>query len=73
MTEETKSRFPNLGTGRQLIENIDYLVIVVSAIMVSAGIGLGSFVPGTIILSVLGSFFIMVGIAVYLLLQLKEA
>lgn len=71
MTEGAKKLF-DLGTGRQRIENLNYLLIVVSAVMVSLGIGLGSFVPGTIILSVLGSLFIMIGIAVYLLLQFRK-
>ena len=71
MTEGAKKLF-DLGTGRQRIENLDYLFIAFSAVMVCLGIALGTVVPGLIILSVLGSFFVMAGIAAYLLLQLRD-
>jgi hypothetical protein len=64
MTDEVKIDFAKL-------EKIDFVLIVVSAMMIAAGIGLGSFVPGTIILSILGSFFIMVGIFLYIAMQFK--
>jgi hypothetical protein len=54
---------------REFIENISFLIIVISAIMVSAGIGLGSFVQQTVFLAIIGAFFVMVGIAVYIISQ----
>jgi len=54
---------------REFIENISFLIIVISATMVSTGIGLGSFIQGTILISVFGAFFVMVGIVVYIISQ----
>jgi hypothetical protein len=65
MTDEVKLDLAKL-------ENIDFALIVVSSIMIVAGIGFGSFVPGTIVLSILGSFLIMVGIILYIAMQFKS-
>ncbi|MEM5778442.1 MAG: hypothetical protein QXK49_02350 [Candidatus Aenigmatarchaeota archaeon] len=54
---------------REFLENISFLIIVISALMVSAGIGLGSFIQGTIIIAIFGAFFVMVGIIVYIISQ----
>jgi len=54
---------------RDYIENISFLIIVISAIMVSIGIGIGSFIQGTIFIAVFGAFFVMVGIVVYIISQ----
>jgi len=54
---------------RESIENISFLIIVASAVMVSAGIGLGSFIQGTIFMAVFGAFFVMVGIVAYIASQ----
>jgi len=54
---------------RDFIENISFLIIVISAIMVSAGIGLGSFIQGTVFIAVFGAFFVMVGIIIYIASQ----
>jgi len=72
--EEHKERFNfkkwiKGSNKRESAENISFLVIVVSAIMVSAGIGLGSFVQGTVFIAVFGAFFVMVGIVVYIISQ----
>jgi hypothetical protein len=54
------------------LENIDFFMIVISSILVALGISLGSFIPGTIVLSIIGAFFAMVGIVVYMILQFRE-
>jgi hypothetical protein len=54
---------------KEYIENISFLIIVISAIMVSAGIGLGSFIQGTVFTAVFGAFFVMVGIVIYMISQ----
>ena len=65
MTDEVKIDIAKL-------ENIDFALIVVSSIMIAAGIGLGSFVPGTIILSIIGSFLVMIGIFLYIAMQFRS-
>ena len=57
---------------REYIENVSFVIILVSAIMVSSGIGLGSFIQGTIVLAILGSFFVMIGIVIYIISQFIE-
>jgi hypothetical protein len=56
-------------TQREKLENISYLIIFISAIMVSAGIGIGAFVQGTVFVAVIGAFFVMVGIFAYIASQ----
>jgi len=57
---------------KEVFENVSFYVIVISAIMVAAGIGLGSFIQYTIVISVLGAFFVMVGIVIYIASQFME-
>jgi fatty acid desaturase len=61
-----KIRGSNTG---ETLENVSFYVIVISAIMVAIGVGLGSFIQGTILLSVLGAFFVMIGIIIYIISQ----
>ncbi|OGI12605.1 hypothetical protein A3K64_00955 [Candidatus Micrarchaeota archaeon RBG_16_36_9] len=74
--EESKGRFNLLkirgANGKETLENISFLVIVISAIMVSIGIGFGSFIQGTVFISVFGAFFVIVGIVVYMISQFIE-
>jgi len=51
---------------KETLENTSYIVIFVSTLMVSAGIGLGSFIQGTAFISVVGALFVMVGIVAYI-------
>jgi len=53
----------------EYIENISFVIILISAVMFSSGIILGSFIQGTILLSVFGSFLVMAGIIVYMISQ----
>lgn len=68
--EETKTNLPK-GKNKSL-ENISFYIIVISAIMVSVGIGIGSFIPGTIFIGSLGAFFVMIGIVFYIISQFSE-
>ena len=54
---------------KEFIENISFLIIALSAILVSAGIGLGSFIQGTVFIAVFGAFFFMIGAVAYLASQ----
>ena len=53
----------------EYVENISFVIILVSAVMFSLGILLGSFISGITIISVLGSFLVMIGIIVYMISQ----
>lgn len=54
---------------KEFAENASFLIIVISAVMVSGGIGLGTFFAETIIVAIIGAFFVMVGIIVYIASQ----
>jgi F0F1-type ATP synthase assembly protein I len=58
---------------KEYIENISFVIIVISGILVALGIGIGSFIQGTILIASLGSFFVMVGIVIYIISQFIEA
>ena len=68
--EEIRIGLPKLGN--KSLENISFYIIVISAIMVSVGIGIGSFIPGTILIASFGAFFVMVGIVMYMISQFLE-
>ncbi|NIM47341.1 MAG: hypothetical protein GTN40_04265 [Candidatus Aenigmarchaeota archaeon] len=69
-SEEVKINLTRFGKNkRDVLENISFIIILISAIMFSVGIGLGSFVQGTVFLSVFGSFFVMIGIVIYIISQ----
>jgi len=55
---------------REKIENISFLIIVASAIMIAGGIALGSFIQGAVYIAMAGAFFVMFGIVVYIISQL---
>jgi len=72
-SEEMRFNLTKLGKNKkEVLENISLVITVISAILFSIGIGLGSFIQGTIILSVFGSFFIMIGIMIYIISQFIE-
>lgn len=56
-------------SNREYVENVSFVIIFASAIMVASGIALGSFVQGTILIASFGSFFVMVGIVAYIASQ----
>ena len=78
-TEETKVETPKekdsflsrmKGKNRkEYVENISFVIIVISGIMVALGIAVGSFIQGTILIASFGSFLVMIGIATYILSQ----
>ncbi len=69
-SEEIKINLTRFGkTNKQILENLSFLIVLISSVLFFAGIGLGSFVQGTIFLSAFGSFFIMIGIIIYIISQ----
>jgi CHASE2 domain-containing sensor protein len=61
------------GKNRQEhLENISFVILVLAAFLVMSGIGLGSFVYGTVLLAMFGAFLILVGIIVYIISQFLE-
>jgi predicted phage tail protein len=72
-SEEVKVNLTRLGKNKkEVLENISFIIIVISSILFAVGIGIGSFIQGTIFLSVIGSFFVMVGIVTYIASQFLE-
>ena len=57
---------------KEYVENISFLIIVISGVLVALGIGLGSFIQGTIVMGIIGSFLVMVGIVTHILSQFIE-
>lgn len=60
------------ATQRETIENSSYLLIIVSAVAVATGIGLGSFVHGTIYIAVAGAALFLPAIVLFIISQLLE-
>jgi len=60
------------ATQRETIENSSFLLMVVSAVMVAIGIGLGSFVKYTVYFAVFGAAILLVGIVLFIISQLME-
>jgi hypothetical protein len=72
-SEDIKLNLTNWGKNtREVLENVSFFIIVISAIAVSIGIGIGSFIQGTVLISVIGSFFVMAGIVIYIASQFIE-
>lgn len=59
-------------TTAQTLENISYLLIIISAVAVAIGIGLGSFVRGTIYIAVAGAALFLPAIAIFIISQLLQ-
>jgi len=71
--EGIKLNLTNWGKNtKEVLENISFFIIVISAIAVSIGIGIGSFIQGTVLMAVIGSFFVMAGIVIYIVSQFIE-
>ncbi len=61
------------GRSRQEhLENISFVVLVLAAFLVMVGIGLGSFIYGTVLLAMFGAFLVLVGIVIYIVSQFLE-
>ena len=54
------------------LENADFFMIVISSILITTGVSLGTFIPGTITLAIIGSFLALAGIVIYMIIQFKE-
>jgi hypothetical protein len=72
-SEGIKLNLTNWGKNtKEVLENVSFFIIVISAIAVSVGIGIGSFIQGTVLIAVTGSFFVMAGIVIYIISQFIE-
>jgi hypothetical protein len=72
-SEGIKLNLTNWGKNtKEVLENVSFFIILISAIAVSIGIGIGSFIQGTVLISVIGSFFVMAGIVIYIASQFIE-
>lgn len=60
------------ATTRETLENVSYLLIIISAIAVAIGIGLGSFVAKTVYIAVAGAALFLPAIALFIISQLLE-
>ena len=54
---------------KEFAENASFLMIFVSAVMVSGGISLGALFTEAIFVAIVGAFFVMVGIIIYIASQ----
>ena len=54
---------------KEFVENISFVMIIISGIMVSLGIAIGSFIQGAILMASFGSFLVMAGIVTFILSQ----
>jgi len=71
--KEIKKLFAIKGkTLEETLENISFLIIVFSAILVSIGIALGSFYKGVILLASLGSFTLLIGIIIFVIAEVMR-
>ncbi len=72
--KEIKNLFRVKGkTREETLENISFVIIIFSAILVSLGIALGSFFKGVILIASIGSFTLLVGIVIFVIAEvLKE-
>ncbi len=53
-------------TAGETIENVSIIIIIISALMVTIGIGIGSYVPGIpVVMAMAGSSLVIVGIVVF--------
>jgi hypothetical protein len=70
MTEESKPETVKINVAS--LENVNFAIIVISSLMVAIGVGLGGFFQQAIIISILGAFFVMVGVLMYIVMQFKK-
>ena len=69
--KEVKKMFAIKGkTFVETLENISFLIIILSAIMISLGIALGSFYKGVILIASLGSFILLIGIIIFVIAEI---
>ena len=60
------------NVNRKKLENLSYKTIIASAAMVVLGLFIGSFVNFFVFIAVLGAFFVMVGIIMFIASQFME-
>ncbi len=57
-------------TTGETLENLSFILIVISAVMISLGIGLGSFYKYVILLASFGTFLLLIGIIIFVISEL---
>ena len=70
MSEETKEKKKLKLPKLKGLDDITFWLFVVSAILIVAGVALGSFVHGTIYIAILGAALFMIAIFIYIGSQL---
>ncbi len=56
---------------RDLLENISYCLVVLAAVMLVLGLGVGTVYPGwPVLVAIVGSFLALAGIVLYILSEL---
>ena len=69
--KEVKKMFAIKGkTFVETLENISFLIIILSALLVSIGIAIGSFYKGLILLASIGSFTLLIGIIIFVVSEI---
>ncbi len=69
MDKKSLKEFIKGKSKAESLENISFIIIVISAILICIGISLGSFIKGTVFIASFGSFTVMVGIVIYIISQ----
>jgi hypothetical protein len=67
-----KALFKSIFSGettKERLENWSYLITIISGVLVAIGIGIGSFIQGTVLIASFGAFFFMVGIIIFIASQ----
>lgn len=59
-------------SGKEFLENLSYVLIILSAACIAIGILLGSFVKYTVLIAAFGAFMIIPSIIIYIISQLIE-
>jgi len=57
---------------RESLENISYVIIVLSSVLIFIGILTGSFIQGFVLFASFGSFLVLIGIIVFIVSQFIE-
>lgn len=77
LSRELKKEFAEIfkvkgKTRKETLENLSFLIIFISALLIAIGIGLGSFFRYVILLASFGAFLVLVGIIIFIIAELME-
>lgn len=57
---------------REFLENISYVIIILSSVLIFIGILTGSFIQGFVLFASFGSFLVLIGIIIFIISQFIE-